>query len=133
LRHKRDPKRHAPVRRQLRHIDPVEDDAARVRPVRAGERPQQRRLAGAVGSNQRDSVARRHLERDLTHRLEKAVPAVQPNDLEKAHAPLPRYASITAACSTTDAGAPSAMILPASMQTRRVTTCISTWTMCSIH
>src|SRR6266550_4010978 len=40
---------------------------------------------------------------------------------------------MTAACDTTASGGPSAMILPASMQTRRFTTCMSTWTMCSIQ
>ena len=68
-----------------------------------------------------------NLERHAPHGLQQAVAAVERVDLEQRHAPAPpRYASITAAWDTTTSGLPSAIILPASMQTRRPTTCIRT-------
>src|SRR5215472_8130011 len=101
----------------------------------AGQRAKQSGLAGAVGADQRDGLALRHLQRNAPHRLQQAVAAVELDDLEKGAHDLrpPRYASITAACPTTSFGGPSAMTRPPSMATSRPTTRISTWTMCSIH
>ena len=59
--------RHVPsdVRRRLRHLVPADRDGAVVRPIRADQTAQQRRLAGAVAPGQRDCFARTHLEVEL--------------------------------------------------------------------
>ena len=52
---------------------------------------QQRRLAGAVGADQRQRLAALDAEADVAHRLQQAVPDVEPLDGEHAHfGPPPR-------------------------------------------
>ena len=69
----------------------AEQDAAAGRQMRAGDRPQQRRLAGAVGADQRQRLAALDAEADVAHRLQQAVPDVEPLDREHAHfGPPPR-------------------------------------------
>ena len=77
--------------RALRDVGAVEDDRAGRGDVRAGDRPQERRLAGAVGADQRDDLGLIDGERHFAHRLQQAVAHVEPFDPDEAHAaPLPR-------------------------------------------
>src|SRR5256885_1774530 len=93
----------------------IHNDASALRPVCAGDRAQQRRLAGAVGADERNRFPLSDLERNTADCLQEAVAAVQLLDCKERHLPLPRYASMTAACETTDSDGPSAMMPPASM------------------
>ena len=58
-------------------------------PVRAGDRPQERRLAGAVRAHERELLALGDLEADVPHRLQQAVLGEQVVDREEAHATAP--------------------------------------------
>ena len=74
FRHQRDAHADAPVRGHRRDVGIAEQDAAAGRQMRAGDRPQQRRLAGAVGADQRQRLAALDAEADVAHRLQQAVP-----------------------------------------------------------
>ena len=63
--HEPDP---AAVRRHAREIAAVEEDAARVRPLQAGDDPQERALAAAARPEHGDELAVRHLEVDPVER-----------------------------------------------------------------
>ncbi len=114
----------------------VEDDAAGGRPVRAGDRAQERRLAGAVRADERDRLALGDLERDAAHGRQQPVAGLDPLELRAgrscAHAARGtrrrrrRPASPRRARRRRSPGR-------ASRQTSRSTTCTSTWTMCSIQ
>ena len=67
--HEPDP---APVRRRSRQVAAAEEDAARVRPLQAGDDPQERALAAAARPQHGDPLALRHLEVDPGQR-ERAV------------------------------------------------------------
>jgi len=54
------------------HVLAAETDHAVVGPLRAGEHVQQRRLARAVGADDPDGVARRHVDRDAVEHDERA-------------------------------------------------------------
>ena len=54
---------------------------------RAGDRAQERRLAGAVGSHERQRLALLDGQRHLAHGLQQAVADVELVDLEEAHVP----------------------------------------------
>ena len=70
--------------RHARDVVAVEDDPAGRRPVRAGDRAQQRRLAGAVGADERHaSRPPRRSKRHAAHRLQQAVAGVEPLDREQ--------------------------------------------------
>src|SRR5581483_1325666 len=134
FRDERDPAAHASVRALAREIASVEDDTPARRPVCARDRTEKRRLAGAVGADERENLAVLDGERDVANGVKKAVANVEMLDGEQAHVtPLPRYASITAGCASTASGTSSAITRPASMHTSRSTTCSSTWRMCSIQ
>ena len=61
---------------------PSKTDRALLRRQDPGDRAQRRRLAGAVGADQRDDLARVDLERDALERLDRAVEGVDVLDLE---------------------------------------------------
>ena len=67
----------APLRRDVRHVAPVDRDGAGVGQVQAGDGPQQGRLARAAGAQQRGQRAGRHLEVDVVQRREVAVVLVR--------------------------------------------------------
>ena len=54
--------------RLARHVDAVDRQRSGVRPHQAGDEPDQRGLAGAVGTDQRGERAVRHLDRDIVER-----------------------------------------------------------------
>ena len=59
--------------------------------MRAGDGPQQRRLAGAVSADQREDFAFRHAQVDIPHSLEETVPSIELLDRQQAHVrPSPR-------------------------------------------
>ena len=96
--------------------------------VGAGDRSQERRLAGPVRADERQGLPFLQLEGHFAHGLQEPVSGVERLDREEAHdrAPLPRYASMTAVSAITASGSPSAITRPASMHTSRVTTWTST-------
>jgi hypothetical protein len=53
----------APVRRNRGEIDPVEQDAAGIRPLEAGDQAQQRGFAATRGSEQREELTLINIER----------------------------------------------------------------------
>src|SRR6185503_944751 len=59
-------------RRQPRAVAPVEDDAALVGMVEAADNVQQRRLAGAVGPDDREDLPPAYLQADLAQRQQRA-------------------------------------------------------------
>ena len=78
LGHLRDAERDARMARAARSIGrPSKQDAAGGDRLHAGDRAQQRGLAGAVGADQRDDLAGRDLERDAVQRLDAAVAAAR--------------------------------------------------------
>jgi hypothetical protein len=81
--------RHAADRRAL------EEDAARARRDHPRGRGERRRLAGAVGADERDDLARLHLERDAVERLHGPVRDDEVLDDEHQAAP---GAEFTAVC-----------------------------------
>src|SRR3954453_18667286 len=112
------------VARQALDVAAVEDDPPGPRRDDARDGPQRRRLAGAVGADQRDDLALVDLERDALQRLDRAVERVDVLDDEDrvvavrrggapgGHAWLPRYASMTRGFARTSAGPPSAIFSP---------------------
>src|SRR6185437_12587879 len=103
---------------------PGEGDASRATDG-AGDRAQRRRLAGAVRAEHRDDRTLLDCERDSMERMNRAVARLDVLELEESgHAASspPRYASITAGCRWTSAGAPAAIVRPKS----RTCTCSQT-------
>ena len=92
LGHERDARAHAPEGGLVRDVGSGEDDPAAARPVRPGDRAQQRRLPGTVRADDCERLAVGDVQRHLADRLQKAVPRVDLLDGEQAHAtaPLPR-------------------------------------------
>ena len=73
----------APMRGRARHVGALKAHCARDDRHKPGERLDQRRLAGAVGAEQRDDLARRDGERGAAHdRQPGLVARDQPLDLE---------------------------------------------------
>ncbi len=64
------------VRRLRGDLAALEADRAAPRPVQAVDRAERRRLAGAVGPDQRDDLALAHLQRDTLDRVDGAVVGV---------------------------------------------------------
>src|SRR5215470_12512206 len=77
----------APVRRHARHVLTLEANASRRRPVDARDDVEQRGLAGAVGSNDRQALPRRDREAHAAQRGETAEVVGEPLDLERGHGP----------------------------------------------
>ena len=75
FRHLRDAERHPPVRGQSLDRLAVEADRAAGDRLHAGNGAQQRRLAGAVGAEQRHDLAGATSQRDAVQRLDAAVGA----------------------------------------------------------
>src|SRR5690606_21556703 len=76
--------------RELRGIEPqhaaaVEPHLARIGPQVAGEHVEQRRLAGAIGPDQADQLALRHVHADAVERLEAAEALADLANLEQCH------------------------------------------------
>src|SRR5262249_9499601 len=113
------------VRRQASGVLAIEQDAAALTAHEAADGPHQRRLAGAVESDQPDDAAAQHVEAHVLDDVDPRVIAAghalyaQQRPLG-VHAPCPpRYASTTARSAITSSVAPSAMTAPAFMQTVR--------------
>src|SRR6185312_14945468 len=90
---------------------------AEVDPPRAAhgsrDRPQRRRLSGAVRAEDGDDRAFGNLERDAAQGLHRAVAGLDALEREqRAHSSTPRYASITAGSACTSAGGPEAILRP---------------------
>src|SRR4029077_5919213 len=106
-----------------RDVLPEETDPPAARGDESVDRPQRRRLAGAVRADPRHDLALVHIDRAALERVDRAVERVYVLDLEDgprcrsggAHAvtaAVPRYASITfGSCCTSD-GVPSAIFVP---------------------
>src|SRR5262249_60674128 len=79
----------------------------------AGERAQERGLAGAVGADHRDGLALPYLERDAEERLEVAVERRQVANGEEAHVTsIPRETRRTSGLAITASGGPSIRLRP---------------------
>ena len=87
--------RDALLDRQRRGRRPAVHDVA-VRGQEPDDRAEQRRLAGAVGSDDADDRAREDVQRNPVHRLDLAIPHVQVPHLEKRGRR--RFAIVDAAC-----------------------------------
>ena len=74
----REPQPHAGVRRQARDVVARRSGSCRSRAQLAGELGDQRRLAGAVGADQRVDLARPHVDRDVVGRDQAAEALDQP-------------------------------------------------------
>src|SRR3546814_6610135 len=92
----------------------AEDDGAGGRTHAAAYRHQQRRLACAIGADQRDDLAFAYLQRYAAQRLDVAVEGVDAADGQHIASAWssPRYARITSGSSRTCAGCPSAIFRP---------------------
>jgi hypothetical protein len=77
------------VRRHLVDGLTVEEHLARRRPLETRDRPQERRLAAAVGADAGKSLALFDLERHLEEGLEVAVEDVDLLEFEHAHIGVP--------------------------------------------
>jgi len=64
---------HALFDRQLAKLDTVELDAAAAHRQPAHQRPEQGRLAGAIGADERHQGAGGYVEADVVHRRDRAV------------------------------------------------------------
>src|SRR5262249_60391247 len=110
------------------------------------EHPERRRLARAVGADQRDDLAVADLEGDALERPDLTVtgdeitrfkdgPLTGPGPAvsfrERCQLAFPRYASITRASRWMWAGEPSAIFSPWSKTTMFSDTCITTFISCS--
>src|SRR6266511_2361682 len=133
------------VRRVGRDVLALEADPPAARVVEAVDRPQCRRLAGTVRSDQRHDLALADRDRDSLERLDRPVEGVDVLELEDVvrlgvHPPfapstacLPRYASITRVSFCTSSGEPSAIFSPYSSTVTRSETPITTRMSCSIR
>ena len=74
----------APVRRQRRDLDAVEEDATPVGPLETGEHAQQRRLAAAARAEQREELALLDVEGNAVDRLQRAEALRDAIELEEA-------------------------------------------------
>src|SRR5205823_597414 len=82
---------------------------------RARDRPERRRLAGAVRAEHRGDLPLLDRERDAVQRLYRTVARFDALELEQGrHEATPRYASITAGSRATSAGTPLAILRPKS-------------------
>ena len=84
-----EPHADAPVGRDAGDVFAAEPDPARGRLLCAGDGPQQRGLAGAVGAHQRHHLAPAEGEADVAHGVQQAVVEVEMFDGERAHAGTP--------------------------------------------
>ena len=80
-----------------RDVPAAETYAARARQQRAGDGAQRRRLAGAVGADQRDDLAFADMEADVATGRDRAIGKLKTfGAQQRAHGQAPRYAAITA-------------------------------------
>ena len=79
----------AAMRGQPCQVSAVEQNAAAARCVRTGQRAHQRGLAGAVGTDQRQDLARLHRKADAAHGLQQTVADVEVLHAEQGHAGTP--------------------------------------------
>jgi hypothetical protein len=70
------------VRRGLRHVDAVEQDLPLARALEAGDHAQTRRLAAARWTEQREELARGHVQIDAGDRREVAEAFDQIDELD---------------------------------------------------
>src|SRR5207244_2858143 len=120
LRRLRDAELHDLMRGIVRDVLPTERDRAAARMIEPVDRPQRRRLPGAVRPDQGHDLALVHLEGDPFQRLDRAVERLDVLDLEqgcpvRVHeltAALPRYASMTRSFFWISWGVPSAIFSP---------------------
>jgi len=82
LKRTRKPEPRAPVRRQSNEIDAVEDDTTRIRLMDPAHQVEQRRLAGAIGPDDRKNLAVADIKRNLAQRLHAAKPLVQARGMQ---------------------------------------------------
>ncbi len=75
------------LRLEIGAVDPEDADDAAVRVVETGHRPQQGRLAGTVGAEQRDHLPFADLEIHVEEHLVGAVEEVEIVDLQRRHRP----------------------------------------------
>ena len=111
----------------------------RIEPVRggveAGDRAQRRRLAGAVGADQRDDLALLDRQRDALERLDVAVVGVDVLDLEQRHRLSPASRGRPrrpAGRRARPAGSPSAIFSPWSSTVMCSETPMTTFMSCSM-
>ena len=71
------------VRGQRGHVDAVDEDCARGRAIEAGDDVERRRLAAAVGADQRMHAAAPHGEIDAVDRLQAAEIFGEASDLQR--------------------------------------------------
>src|SRR5690349_5800771 len=117
LRHVRDAEPGHLLGGQPDEIPAAEGDPA-AGPHHPADRPQRRRLAGAVRAEQRDHLALADGEVDPVQRADLPVRGGEVLDLEqRGHAGVPRYAASTAGSSRTCAGVPVATTRPKSSTT----------------
>src|SRR5438132_10128221 len=127
-------------------VSSLEADAPTARVVQPVDRPERRRLAGAVRADQRHHLAVLDLDRDPLQRLDRAVEGLDVFQLEDvlggdgcccAHDPstaaLPRYASMTRGSRCTSCGVPSAIFSPYSSTVTRSEQFMTTRMSCSIR
>jgi len=113
LRRVTDAQAHDRMRSAAAQILAVKEDASRGRADEAADRAQRRRLARAVGTDERDDLAFVDVQRDAGERGDASVPRDQVLDFEQPHATgAPRYASITFGSAITTSGGPSAIFSP---------------------
>ncbi len=104
LGHLDDPDRDDVVGGHGGQVAAVEDDLSAARPQQSAHRVQHRRLARAVGADERDDLAVIDGQRDATQGLDVAVVGVQVGDLEQRHV-RPCPAPARGAAALTRAGA----------------------------
>src|SRR5262249_26455393 len=137
LRDVSDAERRALVGPEATDVAPLVGDAALRGRNAARDGLEQRRLAGAVGADERDELTGADLERHLGERAQPVVRHAEPADRQHPGAParasqrLPRYASITAGLRVTSAGAPSASRRPRSSTPSRAARPARARTACS--
>ena len=68
-------------------VAPGDLDDARIGPLEPGDAAEQRRLAAARGAEERDELARRHLERDVVERPDLSEAFADPLQRDPAHQP----------------------------------------------
>src|SRR5204863_3345646 len=121
------------VRRQPGELAAFEEHRPGGRSQEATDGVQRAALAGTVGSDQRDDLSGADRKRDAPHGFDVSVRDAQIAHFEeRAHAPSPRYAAMTAGSFATSAGVPRAITLPKFNTVIRSHTSITSRTLCSM-
>src|SRR5581483_8474585 len=126
--------RDALVGRQAVDRTPGQPDPALARSHQTRDAVEERRLPGAVRTQERDDLALPHLQRHVPQHLEVAVRDRQPLDPEQGghRYAAPRYASTTRRSRTIAPGGPSAIFRPRWRAMMRVATLMITRMLCSM-